>query len=177
MPTGGLPLVLVLFLVFVAAALWLRGRAWREASGLPEGNVIYSDSGAWHPNNRVLHDMDWRLAGKPDYLVEQPDGLIIPVEVKSGRAPNKPWEGQVLQLAAYCLLVETNYGVRPPYGILQYSDQAYAIDYSLDLEEDLLALLEEMRLTRLATDAPRDHQSNARCRSCGVRDACDQRLV
>lgn len=177
MPAGGLPLVFVLFLVFLAAALWLRGREWREESGLPEGNVIYSDSGAWRPNSLVLHDMELRLAGKPDYLVEQQDGVIIPVEVKSGRAPARPWEGQILQLAAYCLLVDAHFGVRPPYGILQYSDQAFAIDYSLDLEDDLLALLAEMRAMRLEPDVDRDHGSPGRCRSCGVRSACDQRLA
>ncbi len=135
---GGLPLLLVLFLLLLAGALWIGGRGMRQASGLPEGEILYNDTGAWRANNDVLHAARLRLVGKPDYLVEQRDGTIIPVEVKSSAAPERPWDGQVLQLAAYCLLVEENFGVRPPYGILQYRDQAFAIDFTDDLEADLL---------------------------------------
>jgi len=141
---SGLPLVIVLALLFLAAALWFRGRDMREESGVPPGNVIYTDTGTWRANSNVLHASEFHLVGKPDYLVEQNDGTIIPVEVKSSLAPDTPWEGQVLQLAAYCLLVDFNYGVRPPYGILQYRDRAFAVDYTTDLEADLLDLLDEI---------------------------------
>jgi CRISPR-associated exonuclease Cas4 len=177
MAMGGLPLALVLFLLFLAAALWYGGREMRRESGLPAGNVIYTDTGAWRANNNVLHAAGLRIVGKPDYLVEQADGTIIPVEVKSGLAPDTPWEGQVLQLAAYCLLVEENFGVRPPYGILQYQDQAFAIDYTGDLEADLLDVLDEMRAAREETDPDPDHHERQRCAACGVRQACDRRLA
>ncbi len=174
---SGFPLVLVLFLLFLAAALWYRGREMRQESGLPMGNVIYTDTGAWRANSDVLHAARLRLVGKPDYLVEQNDGTIIPVEIKSSPAPNAPWEGQVFQLAAYCLLVEENYGVRPPYGILQYEDRAFAIDFSGELEADLLDLLDEMRATREEYDPEPDHGEPRRCVACGVRAACDHRLA
>ena len=45
------------------------------------------------------------LAGKPDYLVRR-WRYVLPVEVKSGPAPAEPYRSHVLQLAAYCLLVE-----------------------------------------------------------------------
>ena len=106
----------------------------------------------------------------------QADGTVIPVEVKSGPAPAKPWAGQVLQLAAYCLLVEVNYAVRPPYGILQYQDRAFAIEYSAELEDDLLDLLDDMRATAGDADVLPSHDQPRRCARCGVRDACDYRL-
>lgn len=174
---SGFPLVLVLFLLFLAAALWFRGREMRQESGLPAGNVIYTDTGAWRPNSDVLHAAGLRLVGKPDYLVEQNDGTIIPVEIKSSLAPDTPWEGQVLQLAAYCLLVEENYGVRPPYGILQYKDRAFAVDYTGELEADLLDVLDDMRAAREEDDPEPDHDDPRRCRACGVRAACDHRLA
>ncbi len=174
---SGLPLVVVLFLLFLAALLWFRGRDWRQESGLPEGSVIYTDTGAWRPNNDVLHAARLRLVGKPDYLVEQRDGSIIPVEIKSSLAPDTPWEGQVLQLAAYCVLVEENFGVRPPYGILQYKDRAFAVDFTGDLEADLLDLLEEMRVARDEVDPEPDHNEPRRCIACGVRAACNHRLA
>jgi CRISPR-associated exonuclease Cas4 len=128
-------------------------------------------------NNNVLHSAGLRIVGKPDYLVEQDDGAIIPVEVKSSMAPDVPWEGQVLQLAAYCLLVEENFGVRPPYGILQYKDQAFAIDYTGDLEADLLDVLDEMRAARDDPDPEPGHDEPQRCAACGVRQACDRRMA
>lgn len=177
MTMSGLPLALVLVLLFLAAVLWFRGRDMHRESGLPAGNVIYTDTGAWRANSDVLHASHLRLAGKPDYLVQQNDGSIIPVEIKSGLAPDSPWEGQVLQLAAYCLLVEANYGVRPPYGILQYRDRAFAVDFTADLEADLLDVLDEMRATRDEPDPEPDHAERRRCAACGVRDACDRRMA
>lgn len=178
MAFGGLLIVIVLGLLVLAAVLWVKGRGWQEESGLPEGDVVYSDAGAWRRNEQVLHAAAVRLVGKPDYLVEQRDGAIIPVELKSSMAPRRPWEGQVLQLAAYCYLVEAAYGRRPPYGILQYKDQAFAIDYTEDLEQDLLDLLAEMGEAQAeAGGLERDHGDVRRCGACGVRAACDQRLA
>ena len=174
---GGLPLLIVLFLLFVAAALWVAGRRMRRESGLPDGRVLYNDTETWRANNDVLHAADLRLVGKPDYLVEADDGAIIPVEVKSSRAPARPHEGQVLQLAAYCLLVEENFGVRPPYGILQYRDQAFAIDYTDELEADLLDLLDEMRAARAEDDPDPDHDDPRRCAACGLRHSCDKQVT
>ena len=174
---GGLPLLIVLFLLFLAAAFWIGGRQMRRESGLPDGRVFYNDTETWRANNDVLHAARLRLVGKPDYLVEQDDGTIIPVEIKSSPAPRRPYEGQVLQLAAYCLLVEENYGVRPPYGILQYRDGAFAIDYTDDLEADLLDLLAEMRAARAEDDPVPDHDDPRRCAACGLRQACDKRVT
>jgi CRISPR-associated exonuclease Cas4 len=83
----------------------------------------------------------------------------------------------VLQLAAYCLLVEENFGVRPPYGILQYKDQAFAIDYTGDLEADLLDVLDEMRAAREDIDPDPGHNEPQRCVACGVRQGCDRRMA
>lgn len=176
MPMNGLPLLLVLLLLLLAAVLWVGGNHRRAQSGLPAGDVFYNDTGAWRANSHVLHAADLRLAGKPDYLVEQADGSIIPVELKSGMAPARPWAGQVLQLAAYCLLVEATYGARPSYGILQYKDRAFAIEYTQALEADLLDVLDEMRATTADEDALPNHDQPRRCTRCGVRDACDYRL-
>ena len=166
-----------LLLATVAVALWSRGRQIREESGLPTGNIIYTDTGAWIENSEPLFAPDLRLTGKPDYLIEMTNGSIVPVEVKSGKAPREPWEGHVFQLAAYCLLVEDHYGVRPAYGIIQYQDQAFEVDYTAELEDDLLDLLAEMRESRVEGELERDHEDWQRCQHCGVRKHCYQRLA
>ena len=170
-------LTISLVLIVLAMGALLLSRRWQQQSGLPDGAVIYTDSGIWHANTEPLLAPDLRLAGKPDYLVEQEDGLIIPVEVKSGAAPREPWPGHVLQLMAYCLLVEIAYGVRPTHGIVQYADRAFAIDYTATLEQDLLDALLAIRHDRTAQNVERDHNDPRRCRACGFRSDCGQALV
>jgi CRISPR-associated exonuclease Cas4 len=165
--------------VLLALIVWLfkQSNTMRQRTGVPQGNIIYTDTGTWFPNVEPLYAQDVRLVGKPDYLVEQPDGNIIPVEVKSGRAPSEPWEGHIFQLAAYCLLVEEQYGVRPEFGIIQYKDKAFAVDYTEELEDNLLDLIAEMRQDRFELDLERDHNDWQLCVGCGMNHVCDQRLA
>ena len=77
-------LALILLLVGVVALMWSR-RA-RRATGLPSGKVIYTDTSRWQRAERPLFSRQHQLTGKPDYLVREGRALI-PVEVKSSRAP------------------------------------------------------------------------------------------
>jgi CRISPR-associated exonuclease Cas4 len=174
---NGLAFALLLLLVGTAVWLWQRSRKLRDESGLPDGEVIYSDVGTWFPNTTPLYAAEFALSGKPDYLVQQENGSVVPVEVKSSRAPDAPWEGHILQLAAYCLLVDEVYGKRPSFGILQYKDKAFAIDYTDELEEDLLDLLAEMRDNLFQGELERDHKDWRRCAGCSVRKGCFDRLA
>jgi CRISPR-associated exonuclease Cas4 len=154
--------------------LWQSGRT-RRAAGLPGGRIIYTDTRAWGKNEKPLYVNSLGLTGKPDYLVRQGEH-IIPVEVKSGRAPQSPYDSHIYQIAAYCLLVERVYGERPPYGIVHYTDRDFAIDYTPELEKSLLALLDEMRRDSRRQNVERSHQTSARCRGCGYRTICDDAL-
>jgi CRISPR-associated exonuclease Cas4 len=162
--------------LFIAALilLWLSSRQRRQA-GLPGGRIIYTDTRAWGEVEKPLYDAQLGLTGKPDYLVEQ-NGQIIPVEVKSGRAPDAPYDSHIFQVAAYCLLVQRGMGKRPPYGIIHYNDRDFAVDYTPELENNLLDALAEMRRDEARTSVARSHESPARCSRCGYRDLCDQKL-
>lgn len=169
----------VLLLVAALVVLWIANRQ-RRGTGLPAGRVISSDMGGWAKVEKPLYDPISGITGKPDYLVEE-NGLIIPVEVKSSRAPSMPHDSHLFQLAAYCLLVERTHGVRPPYGILRYRDRTFSVDFTRELEGELEALLEDIReqerLNRKKDIGPdRSHQEPARCARCGYRDICNQRL-
>jgi CRISPR-associated exonuclease Cas4 len=172
------PLVVLALLLVLAAGvmLWLSRRQQR-ASGLPQGQVSYSDTGIGDRLERPLYDPESGLTGKPDYLVTLEDGeTLVPVEVKSSRAPSVPHDSHVYQLAAYCWLVDRTQGVRPPYGILRYRDRSFKIDYTSALEQELDELLEEMRRQEKRGEADRSHNEAARCARCGFRNICDQRL-
>ncbi|MEI7847603.1 MAG: CRISPR-associated protein Cas4 [Chloroflexota bacterium] len=165
-----------LILVFIAILLfWQSGRT-QKTSGLPGGRVIYTDTQAW--GNKVekpLYAGDLGLTGKPDYLVEK-KGYIIPVEVKSGNAPEAPYDGHIYQLAAYCLLVEKCLGSRPPYGILHYENHDFAVDYTPELENALLDILADMRRDENRGSVHRSHETGARCSRCGFRNTCDEQI-
>jgi CRISPR-associated exonuclease Cas4 len=170
-------LAVAIVLLLMAVLAWLFGRSTLKESGLPEGSVIYHDMGAGEFDSETIYSASLGLVGRPDYLVQDRDGSIVPVEVKSGDAPYEPYDGHVLQLAAYCLLVEEAYGVRPSYGILQYRDSAFTVDFTYELEGDLLDLIELMRQDSLQDEVFRDHDAAARCENCGFVSYCDQSLV
>lgn len=157
--------------------LWLlvRSAQGRREAGLPAGRVTYADMGAWDRNERALFSGQYRLTGRPDYLVRSRRD-VIPVEVKSGPAPPRPYEGHVLQLAAYCLLVEEQEGRAPPYGIVKYADRAFEIDYTAGLRAHLLATLADLRYDLGQAEVDRSHDEAGRCRACSYRGRCDQRL-
>jgi CRISPR-associated exonuclease Cas4 len=167
-----------LVIVLVLVGLWLmwRSASQRRAAGLPPGKIIYTDTDQLGlKQDKALYDAHLGLTGKPDYIIEQGEELI-PVEVKSAAAPNVPYDSHIYQLAAYCLLIHRTSGKRPSHGVLRYNNRSFAIDYTSELEDDLLALLAEMRARQKRGGVDRSHEHPARCARCGVRSACDQRL-
>jgi len=171
----GLLLALALLLAALGVGLWFLSRSVRSGSGLPAGRVIYVDTGAWDRLERPLFSRRFRLTGRPDYLVEVRKA-IVPVEVKSGAAPAEPHATHVLQLAAYCLLVEEQEGRTPLHGIVKYRDRAFEVDYTPELRSHLIDVLGEMRRSLEAPEVDRNHEDRARCRACGFREQCDQAL-
>jgi len=162
-------------LALLAFVLLLVASRRQKQAGLPAGRVIYTDMRGWTPTEKPLFDALHAIAGKPDYLVEQ-GGRIIPVEIKSGWAPQQPHESHVFQVAAYCRLVEYTTVRRPPYGILHYRNRAFAIDYTPELEGRLIDLLTEIRQQARRGPAERSHEDPGRCARCGYRSVCDQKL-
>lgn len=169
-----LPIALFLFLA-ASLLFWLSWRQ-RKTAGLPAGRVIYADTLHWAPVETPLYDEETGLTGRPDYLVQE-HGQPIPVEVKSSRAGDAPFDAHIYQLAAYCLLVQRCYGKRPPYGILHYANRTFAVDFTPTLEAALLETLSEIRHSQRRKEVHRSHENAARCRGCGYRKICTQRLT
>ena len=169
-------LILAIFVLILALVLLWQANRSQRAIGLPAGRVIYADTRSWGRVEQPLYDAELGLVGKPDYLVET-GGQVIPVEVKSSPVTTAPYDAHVFQLAAYCLLVQRHYGKRPAYGILHYPNRTFAIDYTAQLESQLLKLLEEMHAQERRKEVSRSHESAARCSRCGFRTICDQRLL
>lgn len=147
----------------------------RRASGVG-GTVIYQDTVRADDDSslqRPLESPRYGLRGQPDYLVRE-GGAIIPIEVKTGRTPRQPYDSHLIQLYAYCLLVEEEYGQPPPHGILRYPAQTFTLLYGDEEREWVLAVLAELRADREADDVPPNHDQPVRCRTCEYLPVCGQ---
>jgi CRISPR-associated exonuclease Cas4 len=175
--------------VEVVALVWLVGasfylyramkalqaaRATRARLDVEDGVIAYVDDEGQRPE--LLEARAHGLRGRPDYVLVR-DESLVPVEVKTGRTPRGPLFSHILQVAAYCLLVEETYGRPPPYGILQYDGASHEIEYNDDLKGLLLAKLEEMRAALAAGEAHRNHNRPGKCLRCSRRSVCPERLA
>ncbi len=166
---------LSLLLLILGGLALARSTRLRQEGGLPAGRLIYADSAEWRPAPQPLYSKTYQLIGKPDYLVETTAG-VIPVEVKSSPAPKIPHLGHLLQLAAYCLLIEETSGRTPPHGLLKYADALFEVDFTWELRRELLDTMSQMRQARLVKSVARSHQQPGKCAACGFYDRCEEAL-
>jgi CRISPR-associated exonuclease Cas4 len=162
-------------LLIGAAVLLVLALRLRRATGIPWARIQATDTGGWRRAEAPLMSQRYGLVGKPDYVLETRAGLI-PIEVKPGRQATEPYESDLMQLAAYCLLIEDTTGRAPRYGLLRYAQCTFQMPYTSALRSELLALIAEMREQQTAQDVGRSHASPARCRGCGFYSVCDDRL-
>jgi CRISPR-associated exonuclease Cas4 len=124
-----------------------------------------------------LFSRTYRLTGKPDYLVQQGRN-IIPVEVKSARAPATAAPQPPSATRRVVLLADRGgYRHRPKYGIVKYADRMFAVDYTDALRTELLGVIAALRDDLARGAASRSHDEAARCMHCGYRHACSERLA
>ena len=146
----------------------------REKYGATKGEVAYLD----HPQAKpdLLVSEKYGLRGRPDLVIAEGD-VLIPVEVKTGRTPRGPLFSHILQVAAYCLLVEETSGRAPPHGIIRYEGASHEIEYNADLKALVVGKLEEMRKALQKGEAHRNHQRPGKCIHCSRREGCPERLA
>lgn len=163
-------------LLFIALLLFWQANRQQRSAGLPGGKVIYSDTKKWGTIEKPFFDPMLRLTGKPDYVIKKGNQLI-PVEVKSSKVTDSPYDSHIYQLAAYCYLVEKETGTRPKYGVLHYPGRTFRVDYTPKLETALLDVISEMRYQERRTSVNRSHEIPQRCANCGYQETCNQSLV
>jgi CRISPR-associated exonuclease Cas4 len=173
----------------VAALLWLIGasfflyhalrasivaRVLREKYSLVDKTLSYVDDQKSNAKLYVSHK--YGLRGRPDYVITQGD-FQIPVEVKTGRTPRGPLFSHIVQLSAYCLLVEEDTGRAPPHGILRYERMEHEIEYGADQRNLVLGKLAEMHSALEKGEAHRNHNRPGKCVGCSRRTECPEKLA
>lgn len=170
---------LILLLTGLGLLFYWLGQRTHKATGLPIGEVLYSDTGAEEVVEEPLLSRRYGLVGRPDYLLHTKiDGknITIPVEVKSRKRPPVIFENHTMQLAVYCLLVEEKYGTTPPYGLLRYADATFEVPFSDKLRYQVLQAADALRRARQAEDVAPQHTDAVRCDGCGYRHGCGKEI-
>jgi CRISPR-associated exonuclease Cas4 len=136
--------------------------------------VVYWDGGV---AAEVLVSHQYGLTGKPDYIRREGEEMF-PVEQKSRVVSAAgAYEGEILQLAAYCLLVEERFGRPVRRGQLLYQNRSVEIPFDDQLRGRLRDAVAELKSADVMSDVPRSHNSPARCRGCGFRQTCRDSLA
>lgn len=170
-------LFVALPLIAIGVVLLAVSRRFGRKSGMPRGEIFYEDASGQAQeqffSKRLL------MAGKPDYLIKDRNGDLIPVEVKSSNAPRagRPYESHLMQLAAYFLLLEDVLQRPVPYGLIRYRNRTLRVANTDELRARLMDAIAQMRRLMTRDVARRSHNRAQRCSRCSVAHACDERLV
>ena len=141
---------------------------------IQNGKIIYYDLNV---PAKPFFSKRYRICGKPDYIVIK-DDHYIPVEVKTGEH-REPKKNHIFQLAAYCQMLEENYGSFVPYGILVYNDtsQQYKIPFNPKLRFELESSIKKMRLILKTKKIVRNHNDPYKCKSCSLSSYCNKKII
>lgn len=141
-----------------------------RALGLPEGELVYEDADG---EGEPLSSSAYPLVGKPDYIVQLPDGRPVPIELKLGvHDATIPYSNHSVQVAAYCLILEDYFVEVPTHGILRYADCEFTIEYTPTLRKKVIKLLTEMERCSEHQPPPLAKQRVAKCRACVFQPVC-----
>jgi CRISPR-associated exonuclease Cas4 len=159
-----LGLALLLLLVGIVL-IWAATRR-RRMCGLGAGETLALD-------DRTLYSERLKLVGRPDRIVREGE-LLIPEEWKP--SAKRVYPPHRLQLGVYFLLMEEEFGVRPPHGWVVIRDGARVqVKNGERLRSEVLAMAERIRAHRrdIVQEIP-TRQPAVKCRACGHRANCGQ---
>lgn len=139
-----------------------------KKSGSLRGDIIYNDLSG---HEKPLISRQFLITGKPDIIIKLRKGFV-PVEYKSSER-EKPELGHILQLGAYFIIIEENYG-HVPFGYLEYRNKSFKIKNDEGIKSMVLQRVSEIREN---TYPHRNHSSSGKCAKCPYRSICELALV
>lgn len=145
----------------------------KQKHKIQKGQIAYKDTGE---NIKPLFSKKYMIAGKPDYITKN-NNSFIPVEFKSSTHFH-PQKNHVMQLAAYCQLIEDNYNSFVPFGVLVYnSDSEFKIPFNPKIRYDLENIIKKMRYDLRTENISLNHNDPNRCKACSMRKNCDKKII
>jgi CRISPR-associated exonuclease Cas4 len=135
-------LIIAISIVITGCLFLLLLHKQRQKLGiLGSSEITYMDSEKIPAH--LLQSETIPLVGKPDYMIKK-DDFLMPVEVKTGSTPRNPYTGHVMQLMAYCYLIEEEFDIRPPGGILKYPKKEFKIAYTEEAKRSVETIVREI---------------------------------
>jgi CRISPR-associated exonuclease Cas4 len=122
-----------------------------------------------------LTSKTYNIRGTPDYII-QLDNEYIPVEEKSSNAYSPPFP-HVIQITAYCMMVQDAYGIAPPYGIIKYKNAEFKIPYEQRWIDLVVDIRQKIIDDTAKGEAHRNHYNGKKCSHCNVRENCPEKLM
>jgi CRISPR-associated exonuclease Cas4 len=145
----------------------------KRSIGFRGGKLIYVDKhqpvkekGVIY--GKLLKSEKYGLTGKPDYIY-QVGNELIPVELKSADAEDSPYFKDVMQLVAYFIIIEEEYGEKVKRGRIVYKNAMFEVYNRRSLRRELLRILNEMREMEKGNYIPSVTPSFTLCRFCPCR--------
>ncbi len=142
----------------------------QQALDLPEGELVYEDADG---QGEMLSSSEVPLIGKPDYIVKQADGSLVPIALKLNvLEASAPLPNHEVLIAAYCLILEDYSEIPSTHGILRYADREFVVPYTPALRKKVLRLLGEIEQYTEQRPPPLTKQKVNKCRSCIFQPVC-----
>jgi CRISPR-associated exonuclease Cas4 len=142
----------------------------QRALGLPDGELVYEDADG---QGEPLSSSEFPLVGKPDYVVQLPDGRPVPIALKPNvHDATVPYASHQIQVAAYCLILEDYFEQAPTHGILRYAEREFTVEYTPATRRKVIRLLGQMALCSAQEPPPLARQSVSKCRVCPFQPIC-----
>lgn len=141
--------------------------------GLMGYRIVYTDQKEENKKKNIdygiiLYSAKYDIQGKPDYIFQRYFGkALVPIEIKSGQIGDSkvPHKGDMLQLAAYFLIIEDVYKRKPKYGRLVYKDHMFIIRNTFRIRQEVLNTISRMR-NMLEGSEEKANPSFITCRHC-----------
>ena len=159
-----LPIILIIAVAIVVLAIVIRRRA-----GFGAGKTISND-------NVLIRSEQHRLSGIPDRIVKS-GKYFIPEDRKPTA---RVFDSQIAKIIVYCILIEERYGIRPPYGVI-YLTKSGKREKVMNTEQRrkwVFSMRDAIEQQRRTPNEPcKPVTTAAKCRGCGQRANCEQRLA
>jgi CRISPR-associated exonuclease Cas4 len=114
------------------------------------------------------------LKGKID-RIEKHETKIMPVEIKTGKAPKEGvWEGHLIQIAAYMMLLEDQFNKKADEGVVDYINEKIKRTVKMNpfLREEVIKLKDKVKRLLNSTQVPEMCRHEKKCDKCGIREEC-----
>jgi len=194
---GGRDLRGYYLITIVLSAFWLVGAAFFFVKGMASSararvsaelagverdrRILQADTLKGEGRGKPLVSRKHFLVGAPDMVIEV-EGLKVPLEIKSGKAPPRPHFSHVMQVVCYMILLDENYGQITPYGYIDHrppggARQRFTVERDMVTRAMALSKVSEIREACHTGEAHRNHDRPGKCRNCSRRSGCPERLA